>query len=189
MKLFLLRHEERGPDYTFKSELTEAGKYRAASSLKDKLTQYNIGKIYCSPFIRTLQTIEPYAFSKNINPYIEYGICEDLGGKRFEKKSNITLLDKNKIEYRIDKEYTSVIDKNTIQYPETKEQVKNRVATFLEFLKDKHCYIHENILLCTHKSIVNTILHILCDNTIDIEDNYLTGGLCLVEDNTYKLLN
>lgn len=189
MRLYILRHEERGPDYTFKSSLTPSGKYRAASSLKDKLMELNINKIYCSPFIRTLQTIEPYVYSKNITPNIEYSLCEDLGGKRFEKKSNITLTPDNMTEYRTNKEYESITDKTTINYPESKENVKKRVSVFLDYLKEKHCFVHDNILLCTHMSVCNMILNTLCDNSVKIDSQYPIGGLSLIENNTYKLLN
>jgi phosphohistidine phosphatase SixA len=189
MRLFLLRHEERGIDYTFKSILTQSGKYRASTSLKTKLEELNINKIYCSPFIRTLQTIEPYAFSRNINPNIEYALCEDLGGKQFEKYKNISLSTVNMDEFKINKEYDSLIDKNTIRYPESEENVKTRIATFLEYLNNKHCFIHENILLCTHQSVVNMILNELCDPTITINDEYPMGGVCIIEDNKYKGLN
>ena len=60
MTIYFVRHEERPmDDSTFLIELTEAGKNRAATSLKNTLLKLNINTVYCSPFVRCLQTINP----------------------------------------------------------------------------------------------------------------------------------
>ena len=60
MLLYLLRHEERPDDPSFLTELTENGKQRANTSLKQKLDFTDFTTIYSSSFIRVLQTIQPY---------------------------------------------------------------------------------------------------------------------------------
>ena len=60
MKIYILRHEDRTQDCSFFSPLTETG-LNNSIKLIDHLKNENITKIYCSPFIRTLQTIYPFS--------------------------------------------------------------------------------------------------------------------------------
>ena len=60
MKIYILRHEQRTKDASFFSPLTKKG-HENAKNLVDTLKKLNINKIYCSPYIRTLQTIHPYS--------------------------------------------------------------------------------------------------------------------------------
>ena len=56
MKIYILRHEDRTMDCTFFSPLTKKG-LENSLSLISLLKEKNISYIYCSPFIRTLQTV------------------------------------------------------------------------------------------------------------------------------------
>ena len=60
MKLYILRHEERTIDATFFAPLTEKGLHNS-KILVSNLDNLGITKIYCSPFIRTMQTIYPFS--------------------------------------------------------------------------------------------------------------------------------
>ena len=64
MRLFLLRHEERPKEVGFYTELTEEGKKNSINKVK-QLEKLNIDKIFCSPFIRCVQTIEPFCLKHN----------------------------------------------------------------------------------------------------------------------------
>ena len=64
MRLFLLRHEERPKEVGFYTELTEEGKKNSINKIK-QLEKLNIDKIFCSPFIRCVQTIEPFCLKHN----------------------------------------------------------------------------------------------------------------------------
>jgi len=75
MKIYILRHEDRTQDCSFFSPLTKTGLNNSVK-LIDYLKKEKITKIYCSPFIRTLQTIYPYAKNNNININLEYGLVE-----------------------------------------------------------------------------------------------------------------
>ena len=56
MKLILLRHEKRENYPGFFSNLVENG-FKDSIKLIKKLDKLNIDIIYCSPLVRTLQTI------------------------------------------------------------------------------------------------------------------------------------
>ena len=75
MKIYILRHEDRTQDATFFSPLTKLG-LENSTQLIDVLEKINIKSIYSSPFIRTLQTIFPYAKKNNILINVEYSLSE-----------------------------------------------------------------------------------------------------------------
>ena len=64
MKVILLRHEKREDYSGYFSNLTDDG-LKDSFKLEKKLSKMNIDKIYSSPFVRTLQTIFPYATKQN----------------------------------------------------------------------------------------------------------------------------
>ena len=66
--IYLIRHEERYDNGLVDCSLTDRGLYNAQNIINDKLVKQNIEhfNIYCSPFLRTMQTIFPYV----------YNICE-----------------------------------------------------------------------------------------------------------------
>ena len=57
MKIYLLRHEERVHDASFFAPLTKNGLINVSSELLEYLDDLNITQIYCSPFLRTMQTV------------------------------------------------------------------------------------------------------------------------------------
>lgn len=59
-KIYFLRHEQRNPNTAFRASLTAHGLTNAETIIYSQLENISIGTIYCSPFIRTLQTIKPY---------------------------------------------------------------------------------------------------------------------------------
>ncbi len=73
MNLYIIRHAEaygQGPS----SELTERGKIQAGL-LGERMKNYNIEKIYCSPYLRAVKTAFPIFKS---NPQAEVEILHDL---------------------------------------------------------------------------------------------------------------
>jgi broad specificity phosphatase PhoE len=77
MRIYILRHEERTIDCTFFSPLTKNG-LEKSNKLVNYLKNLNITDIYCSPFIRTLQTINAFV-KTNPDKYklkLEYGLIE-----------------------------------------------------------------------------------------------------------------
>jgi 2,3-bisphosphoglycerate-dependent phosphoglycerate mutase len=75
MKIYILRHEDRTMDGTFFSPLTQDGLDNAVK-LIELLNKYNIDCIYSSPFIRTLQTVYPYAKSKGLKINADHSLSE-----------------------------------------------------------------------------------------------------------------
>lgn len=142
--LILLRHEERDEDISYESPLTNNGKFNSRYKVVNNLLEYSIDEIYCSPFIRTMETIQPY--------------CEKTG-----KKINIEWCLAESIPERepvIDNKFISIINDTYIPCMTHREilyhgffGIRKRLCEFLRSL-DKN----KNILLVTHMPIINVIL-------------------------------
>ena len=185
MKLYLLRHEKRYNDPTFSTELTEEGKSSANTTLKHKLSTIKIDAIFCSPFIRALQTIQPYLNETNQSTSIEYCICEGLHDNQYSNL-DISLPDNFKTIFNINTNYTSVINPHDIKYPESNDDGLLRVGKFIDYLNTKYTN-NESILLCTHQCIIHYIIALFCKVDIKVLD-YKMGDLSLIGSNLLNIL-
>lgn len=174
MKLILLRHEERGLDISFNSELTNKGIIKS-TLLPSKLNKYKIDVIFSSPFIRTLQTIYPYCerFNKKVN--IEYGLYEYLHNPYFFiNKWYYTINDikdkdlKNIINYN----YISKIKLEDFSVLENDIDLEKRIVIFFNYLYSN--YHNKTVLLVTHKGVINKIKNIYIKST-DMDEEFDMG--------------
>ena len=189
MPLFILRHEERlAHDFLFNSELTSNGKNNAKTSLFNHLSNYNFDYIYCSPFKRVLQTIEPYILDKKYKIKKDFGIGETLLDSRF-KDEDFTLKHYNCLDNFIDKEYISSLQKGDFNYPETVCDTVNRVSYFYISKILQHDLEKKNILVCSHQSICNIIINLSISREINIDDEYKMGQLSYIKDDKVVLIN
>jgi broad specificity phosphatase PhoE len=189
MKLYILRHEERIPDATFFSPLTEKGILNS-NKLVNKLEKLNITKIYCSPFIRTLQTIYPFVIKYNIKLNLEYNLIEIQHESIIAPKSygvELPLYIAKLFNYN--PYYISAMKPNMINYPERFEQVEYRTKQFLKALITKYYNTDQVILLVTHQSLCQVILNIVnkfgksSKPEETLLNEYPMGTLSLVFDN------
>ena len=186
MKLYLLRHEDRTQDCSFFGPLTELGLNNACKLIK-VLNDNNINMVFSSPFIRTLQTINPYLKEKNLLVNLEYGLSEIHHPDIIPPKSvGISLPQYLAKYYNYNPEYNSLIKPTQIKYPENIINCNNRVKIVLKYIIEKYYKTDLNILLVTHQSPCQTILKIINNNS-----NYDKGKLILFFDNgwNYKKLN
>ena len=142
MKIILLRHEERNilnPSYF--TPLTENG-IKNSVFLVDKLKKYKIHKIYCSPFLRTIQTIYPYAIHINKKIRLDYGLYEYIHNPfflfDFQWFHNISEIDDQELKNICHSKYQSIIQKDDFQYLENENSLTQRITKFIESLKIKH---------------------------------------------------
>ena len=184
--IYFLRHEERPDDVTFHTELTESG-HKSSKFLSDKLKNLNITKIYCSPFLRTLQTIHPFTINSGLKVNVDYSLSELIKHDTIPKDLNKSFVIKNDFIlpknwyniYNISKVYKSVTLIESLTYPENVTDITKRVNDFInkELIKNSK---HDNILICTHLGIIQFIIPILfstIDKDLDILKNYPMGQL------------
>lgn len=206
MKIYILRHEDRTQDCSFFAPLTKKG-LENSTKLIDYLKKQNITKVYCSPFIRTLQTVYPFVKetnSKNPNFKInlEYGLVELHHEDLIPKKAvGISLPEYLAESFCCDLEYKSVIKSTDIVYPEKDKDVCLRTKRLLKKIIEEHVETetNANILLVTHQVVCAEILKIVNRGSTELDckieptiiTNYEKGKLSLVYDNgwTYKPIN
>lgn len=186
MKIYILRHEDRTMDGTFFSPLTQDGLDNSIK-LIETLTKCEINVIYSSPFIRTLQTVFPYAKSKKININLEHSLSEIQHPHLIPLKSyQINLPQYIAEQFNYNPLYNSYLNPLNHKYPETKEHVNDRVKEFISKLINEKIKTNDNILISTHQIVCNTLLKFATRNNnglnIDSTYNYPKGALTKIFD-------
>jgi len=184
MKIILLRHGDRFNSPLFETPLTQKG-FEQADKIATDLSSLNITEIYCSPFLRTIQTIYPYCFKNKMEINIENALYECTLGSDFNE-SNIRhhysehLKNFSMFKDIINKNYISFCNINEINKKNTLSSIKSRVFEFLKKIvnRDKNVgevfYKDQNILLVTHQYICNFIKQIFNLNVK--HDNHFPMG-------------
>jgi len=161
MKIFILRHEDRPCDCTFFSPLTENG-LNNSIKLSKVLQNNNINKIFSSPFIRTLQTVDPFTKDTKQSINLEYGLCEIHHQTIIPVKSvGLSLPEYLAKKYNYNPNYTSFIKPTGIKYPENATDCENRMKRVLKNIIETYYKTDDNILIVTHQSLCNTALKII----------------------------
>lgn len=180
MKIYILRHEDRTQDATMFSPLTKVG-LNNSIKLSEILKDLNIDVIYSSPFIRTLQTVHPYAKDRNKKINLEYALQEIQHPHIIPENSYTVSLPVYIAEsFNYNPKYRSTIEPENNIYPEDEKNVSLRVKNFLQKIMNEHLTTKNNILIVTHQVVCNTILKIALkdkNNKIDYTFKYPKGAL------------
>lgn len=182
MKIILLRHEERGFDCTFYSSLTDEGIIRSCTSLPEKLYKKKIDYIFCSPFIRTLQTIFFYANDANKKVNLEYGLYEYLHNPYFLLGNwfyTYNQIHDRDLESIVNINYKSIVEKNDFSILENEKNLEVRIQKFMNYLLTHKKYKNKTILFVTHKAVINKIKDLYIKKT-DLENNFPMGHLEII---------
>ena len=183
MKIYILRHEDRTQDATFFSPLTKEGLDNSVK-LIDTLINEDIDIIYSSPFIRTLQTVHPFAKNRNKKINIEYALSEIQHPHLIPPKSyEVSLPTYIAESFNYNSKYTSTMEPEQHTYPEDEKNVTVRIKKFLNKLVNENINTKYNILIVTHQAVCNSILRIATKDSstqIDYTYSYPKGGLTQV---------
>lgn len=174
MKIYILRHEKRFSSPSFNTSLKEEG-IEDAKKLSVLLKELEIDLIYCSPFKRVIQTIEPFLEITKKKVNIEYSLYEYINEYDFTKE-DIKYINEDMYGYEyFNNEYKSFYNLENLEYPEIRLNLEKRTNNFVSFLKDNN--LNKNILLVSHMSPVNVIIN------KNKRFPYPQGGLTLIYDN------
>jgi broad specificity phosphatase PhoE len=176
MKLILMRHEERGHNPGFFTELTDNGIVNSCI-IPDLLKDFNIDVVFSSPFIRTLQTIYPYSkkYNKKIN--VDYGLYEYIHNLYFKINNwYYTLNDIKDEELKsiINNDYVSIVNKNDFKILEDEKSLENRIIKFFSYLNTN--YYDKTVLLVSHKGVINKIKDVYVKKT-NMDDDFEMGAI------------
>jgi len=172
MTIFLLRHEQRYTECTFFVPLTPHG-LENSHVLSNTINEINPDIIFCSPFLRTIQTIYPYCkkYNKKIN--IEYSLYEYLNPSIFSKDDlDFSYKKHHKMHQKIINQDYATKTNLTLTYPETSfEDVYKRISPFIDTLPK-----NKNILIISHMTTLSVIKAYLENRNIDEDDASITMG-------------
>ncbi len=194
MKIYFLRHEEREKnDVLFRSTLNERGRERANESLKNFLGFLKPDEIYCSPFIRAMQTITPYMkdFRKVDTFNVEYGIAETIHHQLFSNKLNQDFKH-NENDYRmfpINRSYKSIFPPDQLKYFEDESKLRERVKVFARHLVRDKFNTKKNILICSHRSTLNMLINVFHNQNRIMEEDIDMGKVTVFENGKLLTLN
>jgi len=197
MRIYILRHEDRTSDASFFSPLTEKG-LTNSNNLINYLNKLGITKIYCSPYIRTMQTIYPFSKKNNLKLNLDYGLIEIQHSSIIPPKSvNVELPIYIAKQFNYENTYTSFIKPSIIPYPEDNIQLEIRTKKILKNIISNHYKTNDNILLVTHQGLCKVMLKIVSKfgkskPSIELTEKYPLGCISLIfQDNDwfYKKIN
>jgi broad specificity phosphatase PhoE len=161
MKIYLLRHEERGNETNIMTPLNYKG-VENSEMLIDILKNENIDLIFSSPFVRTLQTIYPYSKEANIPINVDYSLSEYHSRRLIDREAYGKYLPNNILKlFNHNPNYRSLIKPDDIYYPETNLDCVSRVKSFLRYIIKHYKHTDKNILIVTHMHICLDILNIV----------------------------
>tara|TARA_Y100000310_G_C20040829_1_gene516091 strand:+ start:45 stop:536 length:492 start_codon:yes stop_codon:yes gene_type:complete len=138
-------------------------------ALNEKLRRLNIGTIYSSPFLRTLQTVYTFAIEQRLKIHVEYALYEHYNiPKKYTKYSVYRLL----VEYphlfdAIEPCYQSFFNYALLNLNETNPEKNYRIQSFMHSLiysivapVGKRPNPTQNILIVTHRDVIDTLMNI-----------------------------
>tara|TARA_B110000037_G_C16827094_1_gene386151 strand:+ start:83 stop:643 length:561 start_codon:yes stop_codon:yes gene_type:complete len=185
MKIYFLRHEKRPNEQYFDISLTEEG-VKDSYKLKDTLKELHIHEIYSSPFIRVLETVQPFIIENNLQINIEYSLYEFVTHNWFnENNYNKILTNDQEKKYMINKDYDSLFNIQCLEFPQDDKKIKKIVDAFITHIIQKYKNTDVNILLVSHKKVFDVIVN-------KEKTDYPMGGLSLIYETellNYKPLN
>lgn len=185
MTIYFLRHEERDINNPlFYSQLTDNGKHNANNNLPNTLNKLNIKYIYCSPFLRTLQTIQQFSKESNIKINIEPAISEYIHNDKFKDNDKFKIISSE--EFNINQSYTCYQNIKTIKYRENEIELKKRTHKFLSYLLSIN-ENNDNILLVSHMGTINAMLDYFIPT--DFNFKFDMGKVAKIETNNIVFIN
>lgn len=161
MKLILLRHEKRENYPGFFCNLTKEG-FEDSFKLINKFKKYKFDFIFCSPLVRTLQTIYPYCIKNKVKVNVEYALYEYKHHPYFLIEHNIYNMkdiDNKYLKNISNKKYKTKYKQNDFDFLILEDEIhlENRLSIFLNSLKNNKKYKNKTILFVSHRGVINKI--------------------------------
>ena len=172
MPVYVLRHERRSSDASYNSGLTATG-LSYSIQLADRLEKLNITKIYCSPFIRAIQTVHPYATKFNIPIQVDYALIEFIYYSQrtpprpsyLSHPFKIQMTDDERSYWNISQTYISSHSFGEI-LNETEENLNNRISKFVSYLRQANPEPENgNILIVSHQTPIKCLMKTVNNST------------------------
>ena len=156
-----------------------------ADELAKELKKIQIDCIYCSPFLRTLQTVYPYCVVTEQKVNIENAFYEPLDDNVFNRYNYrhrvADLADSYPHLLRVvDSGYKSTVFVSNIRCKETEVQVTNRVFPFICNICCMNKGSGKTFLIVTHGTICNAIKKFFNDK-VELSDHFPEGKYEIID--------
>jgi broad specificity phosphatase PhoE len=157
--------------YPYDPPLSAEGLARS-QSIAEELGQLSIDLIFTSPFLRTIQTVDPLARMLQLPIRLEWGLCEWLCQDWTSTLPETTPIDMLMVDYpNIDSAYQSLV---VPCYPETPAELNARVKIISHRLVQHNS---QNILAIAHKGSVLGLAAALTGNDVWRTYDLPCGGI------------
>jgi broad specificity phosphatase PhoE len=173
MSLYLQRHENREDGINTFTKLTNKGIKNSKTKILKNLENAEIDIIYSSPFLRTLQTVSPYASKNKKIIRIENGFMDILREDDFSKDDDLNTNTQIRKQYNIYKikqtESILSIDFMKKRINENKNDFNKRLKLVLPlFMQKIKKYIDDgkNVVIVSHRGVIQEILNFLNISTL-----------------------
>lgn len=187
MSVTFLRHEERPEDNPlFFTELTEAGFKRSQGFLVDRLyfTNPPIDTIYCSPLLRAIQTVAPFAQTAGIKLRVEGALYEFMDNPLYnETNCRHDWPDlPEQWQTLVDRDYQPVFPVSEINFRESWVDCQTRTNRFIDQLIQENSNTKKtnHYLIVSHMTTINSCLT-RWDTTREQETPFPIGGVRTVQ--------
>jgi broad specificity phosphatase PhoE len=140
--------------YPYDPPLSAYGIYQALE-LVEQLRGRGIGRVFCSPHLRALQTAQPLAHALGLNIQVEFGLREWLHPDWSGSLPLLLPSRDNPAPIKTTNTYKSVLQP---QYPETEKELRSRADRIVEALIISS---PTDVLIVAHKHILLSIVSIL----------------------------
>jgi broad specificity phosphatase PhoE len=179
MSFIFLRHSQRSKkDLSMEKSLNRTGKYHSNACLIDKLKDLNITEIYCSPFMRCLQTVEQFSNENSTPIKVESSLAEKYSQTDLEKITCETPDQENYYEiiknFNVDKEYIPLYSVNNLlekEYNIFNETFEERIELFVDFLNNckENLQRDRNILIVSHSSVLQKLIFDMYNEDVSLK--------------------
>jgi len=143
-QIYFLRHEQRHPkDVSFLSPLTDEGIQNSREKIPHLLTPLQIDVIYSSPYLRTLQTIRPFALTEGLKVQVEWALAEAIYPNDIRRDFQDIVCPT----------YTSLFPPEQEFRDLTYRQLVQRITRFMQYVQKIHP--GKTVLFVTHLPVMN----------------------------------
>ena len=166
-RFFLLRHEERDNSLSYSTMLTKKGCERT------KQLDIPIGTLFCSSYIRCIQTILPFAQKKNLMINIDYSLdeYECIEDRIYFENDTIENRQALLLKYsRYLRVNTQLLEKEKKIYNNSFDTICSKKIDIMNFLINlwKRNTINQTYIICSHQTTLAILIKIITFNSNDI---------------------